>query len=276
MTDDPYPEIAHITRRSVGAAESTRASRSWWERSADDYQAAQDDFLRDAFVWGPEGLDEAQARLLGDPTSVTQARALEVGCGAAWCSRWLRQQGVTRVVGVDVAFRQLQHSLRIDDAEGFHVPVAQADVSRLPFADASFDLVFSAFGGFPFVPDAGAAVAESARVLRPGGRLVFSVSHPIRWCFPDEPGTRGLVADHPYFDRQAYVEQDSRGRASYVEHHHTVGDWVRAVAGAGLRLCDLVEPEWPADNDRVWEGWSPLRGRIIPGTAIFAAEKDSV
>nr|WP_184584224.1 class I SAM-dependent methyltransferase [Lipingzhangella halophila] len=270
-----YPQVAHVTRRPAGPEESTRASRIWWERSADDYQAEHGEFLRDAFVWGPEGLDETRARLLGDPAALSDARALEVGCGAAWCSRWLRLQGGTRVVGVDLAFAQLRHSRRIDGKEDVRVPVAQADALRLPFADASFDLVFSAFGGFPFVPDAGASVGESARVLKPGGRLVFSVSHPVRWCFPDDPGERGLVADHPYFDRDAYVEQDAQGRACYVEHHHTIGDWVRAIAGAGLRLRDLVEPEWPEDNDQVWGGWSPLRGRIIPGTAIFAAEKDA-
>ncbi|RNL82984.1 class I SAM-dependent methyltransferase [Halostreptopolyspora alba] len=275
MTDDLYPEVAHITWRPAGPEESTRASRIWWERSADEYQAEHGDDLRGAYVWGPEGLDETRARLLGDPASITNARALEVGCGAAWCSRWLRQQGVSRVVGIDLALGQLRHSRRIDEEEGVDVAVAQADALRLPFADAAFDLVHSAYGGFPFVPDAGVAVAESARVLRPGGRLVFSVPHPIRWCFPDEPDERGLVANHPYFDRAAYVEQDARGRACYVEHHHTIGDWVRAIAGAGLRLRDLVEPEWPEENERVWDGWSPLRGRIIPGTAIFAAEKDS-
>lgn len=265
--------VAAVSRRPVGSDESARASRIWWDRSADEYQAEHGEFLRDAFIWGPEGLDEAEARLLGDPVSLAGARALEVGCGAAWCSRWLRLQGVDRVVGVDVAARQLQHSVRIDAREGGRVPVAQADALRLPFADAAFDVVFSAFGGFPFVPDAAAAVAESARVLRPGGRLVFSVSHPIRWCFPDDPTERGLTVEQSYFDRRAYVEEDVQGRAVYVEHHHTMGDWVRAIAGAGLRLVDLVEPEWPEGNGQTWGGWSPLRGRVLPGTAIFAAEK---
>ncbi|WP_046470916.1 class I SAM-dependent methyltransferase [Allosalinactinospora lopnorensis] len=275
MTDE-QAEVAHITRRPAGADESARASRIWWERSADEYQAEHGAFLRDiGFVWGPEGVDEGNVGFLGDPGKLAGARVLEVGCGAGQCGRWLRAQGVAEVVGIDVSRRQLQHSRRIDEQTGHTLAVAQADAQRLPFADAVFDLVCSAYGAFPFVPDAEAALRESGRVLRPGGRLVFSVSHPIRWCFPDDPGESGLVAKDPYFDRRAYVEQDRQGRACYVEHHHTIGDWVRAVAGAGLRLHDLVEPEWPEDNDRVWGGWSPLRGRIIPGTAIFVAEKDA-
>jgi hypothetical protein len=40
-----------------------------------------------------------------------------------------------------------------------------------------------------------------------------------------------------------------------------------------LRLLDLIEPEWPADLTRAWGAWSPLRGRVIPGTAIYVCEK---
>jgi hypothetical protein len=42
---------------------------------------------------------------------------------------------------------------------------------------------------------------------------------------------------------------------------------------AGLRLVDLVEPEWPEGHERVWGAWSPTRGRVIPGTAVFVCEK---
>lgn len=60
---------------------------------------------------------------------------------------------------------------------------------------------------------------------------------------------------------------------SYVEHHRTVGDRVREVISAGLTLVDLVEPEWPARNGATWGGWSPLRGRLLPGTAIVVADR---
>ncbi|MDA8369677.1 MAG: class I SAM-dependent methyltransferase [Nocardiopsaceae bacterium] len=277
MTDDlTSPGIARVSRRPADPDESARASRIWWESAADEYQAEHGAFLCDTgFIWGPEGLDEAQARLLGDPRGLEGARVLEIGCGAGQCARWLRTQGVREVVGIDVSRSQLRHARRIDERTGTSVSVAQADAQRLPFADAAFDVVCSAFGAFPFVPDAAAALRESARVLRPGGRLAFSVTHPIRWCFPDDPTESGLTARESYFDRRAYVEEDAAGRAVYVEHHHTIGDWVRAVAAAGLRLRDLVEPEWPEDNDQVWGGWGPVRGRILPGTAIFIADKDA-
>jgi len=261
-----------VTRRDAAATETVRANRAWWDRASDWYQAEHGEFLRDdGFIWCPEGLDEADARLLG---SVAGRRVLEVGCGAAQCSRWLAAQGAT-VIGIDLSRRQLEHARRIDAASSspVRVTLVQADAAALPFGAGVFDLACSAYGALPFVADSGRVLAEVARVLRPGGRWVFSVSHPVRWCFPDDPGEAGLVARDSYFDRRAYVEQDESGVASYAEHHRTLGDWVRQIHAAGLRLTDLVEPEWPDGHDRPWGGWSPLRGRIIPGTAIFVCDK---
>jgi SAM-dependent methyltransferase len=159
-------------------------------------------------------------------------------------------------------------------ATGLAVPLVCADAAALPFRDEIFDLACSAYGALPFVADSAAVQREVARVLRPGGRWVFAVSHPVRWSFPDDPGPEGLVAAASYWDRRPYVEQDEAGRATYVEHHRTLGDRVREVVAAGLRLVNLVEPEWPDGLERAWGGWSPLRGRVIPGTAIFVCVKD--
>ncbi|CAL9496739.1 2-methoxy-6-polyprenyl-1,4-benzoquinol methylase, mitochondrial [Nocardiopsis dassonvillei] len=271
---DDYPAPGRVERRPVDAAESARAGRLWWDGAADAYQADHGGFLGEAdFVWCPEGLTEAAAGLLGDLDDLRGRRVLEVGGGAGQCGRWLRARGVREVVSFDLSFRQLQHSRLIDERLGLDLPVVQADAQRLPFTDAAFDTVFSSFGAFPFVPSADDALAEAARVLRPGGRLVFSVTHPVRWSFPDDPTEHGFTIRQSYFDRRAYVEEDDDGNAIYVEHHHTVGDWVRGIARAGLVLGDLVEPEWPEGHDRVWGGWGPVRGRVIPGTAIFSADK---
>jgi hypothetical protein len=91
--------------------------------------------------------------------------------------------------------------------------------------------------------------------------------------FPDDPGQPGLTASQSYWDRTPYVEvDDATGRVAYVEHHRTLGDWVALLAGSGFALKALLEPEWPADHDRVWGGWSRVRGVVTPGTAVFAAD----
>lgn len=256
-------------RRPASADESRRAQRSWWDAQADTYQGEHGDFLgADRFIWGPEGLDEESASLLGP---VRGLRVVEVGAGAAQCARWLRGQGA-EVVAFDLSAGQLRHSRRLDARTGVTVPAVQADACALPFAAGAFDLACSAYGAVPFVADVTALHREVARVLRPGGRWVFSVTHPVRWAFPDDPGVGGLRATQSYFDRTPYVETDESGQITYVEHHRTVGDQVRALAAAGFAVIDIVEPQWPAANAQVWGGWSPLRGALLPGTAIYVAE----
>jgi SAM-dependent methyltransferase len=259
-----------VSRRPVGADESRGANRRWWDDAAADYQSNHAEDLGEVkFLWGPEGLDEATAGLLGD---VRDRRVLEVGCGAGQCGRWLVAQGAV-VVGCDLSYAQLVHSVDLDHRMGVRLPTVQADACLLPFADASFDLACSAYGALLFVADSSAVMAEVARVLRPGGHWVFSLTHPIRWCFSDDPGPGGLVVRDSYFDRQPYVEERKDGSVAYAEHHRTLGDRVRDIVAAGLVLVDLVEPEWPADRTRSWDAWSPLRGRLIPGTAIFVCQK---
>ena len=265
------PEGVHPARRPVSEAETLRANRREWDAYADEYQATHGDFLGDVgFVWGPEGHQEADLGVLGDPADLAGCVALEIGSGAGQCSRWLRTQGAV-AFGLDVSERQLQHSRRIDEATGTVVPSVLATASRLPFADACLDLVFSSFGALQFVADGEQLLAEVARVLRPGGRFAFSVTHPVRWSLPDDDGEAGFQVTSSYWDRTPYVEEHEDGTAQYVEHHRTLGDWVALLAGEGFALTALHEPQWPEGLDRIWGGWGPARGRLLPGTAIFVA-----
>jgi SAM-dependent methyltransferase len=262
-----------VAHRPVDAGESQRANRAWWDADADDYLAEHGADIGEVdFLWCPEGVREADARLLGEPADLVGRRVLEVGCGSAPCSRWLATRGA-HPVGLDLSAGMLRHAAAQGAATGVAVPLVQAGAERLPFADATFDLACSAFGAVPFVAEPERVMREVARVLVPGGRWVFAVTHPMRWMFSDDPGPDGLVVSQSYFDRTPYVEVDATGAATYVEHHRTLGDRIRDVVAAGLVLEDLVEPEWPAGRATVWGQWSPQRGALFPGTAIFVCRR---
>lgn len=264
------PEPVGVTRREVDADGTVRANRHWWDADADSYHTEHGAFLGDAdFVWCPEALREQDARLLGE---VRGQRVLEVGCGAAMCSRWLRGQGA-RPVAIDLSAGMLRHARAAADRTAVPVPLVQADAQFLPFRAEAFEIAFTAFGAVPFVANSGRVMREVARVLVPGGRWVFATTHPIRWSFPDDPGPAGLTATMPYWDRTPYVEFAASGEPTYVEHHRTLGDRVRELVAAGLHLLDLVEPEWPTGHSQEWGQWSPLRGAILPGTAIYVCTK---
>ena len=131
-----------------------------------------------------------------------------------------------QVVATDLSAGMVRQGLDLNrkvTAPARPVPFTQCDAVELPFADASFDTVFTAYGAVPFVADTSRLMREVARVLRPGGRFVFSTTHPFRWAFPDDPGAGGLTITQSYFDRTPYVEADADGEATYVEHHRTRG-----------------------------------------------------
>jgi SAM-dependent methyltransferase len=260
------PPTAAVIRREVPPDVSARAARGHWDADAAAYQTEHLEVLGTAdLVWGPEGLREADARLLGD---VAGRRILELGCGAAQCSRWLADHGA-RVVGIDISRGMLDQARRFDGELGCSTPLAQADGRMLPFSDASFDIVMSAFGVLPFVADSEAVFAEVARVLRSGGRFALSVVHPFAWVFPDSPSSNDLTVQESYFDRRPYVEEDRTGAVLYTAHHRTIGDRVREIRAAGLVLDDIVEPEWVREDPTPWGAWSPERAKLIPGTAIL-------
>jgi len=279
-SDDPHAQATAllgtvgISRARIDSTTSARANRRWWDADAEQYHREHAEFLGvdspdGEFVWCPEGLHEGDWHLLGE---IAGRRILEIGCGSAPCSRWLAAHGA-HPVGLDLSRGMLERGRAAMDRGGPRVPLVQAGAEALPFADESFDAACSSFGAVPFVADSAGVMREVARVLRPGGRWVFSVNHPMRWIFPDDPGPDGLRATMPYFDRTPYVEVDADDIPTYVEHHRTLGDRVREIVGAGLVLIDLIEPDWPEWLEQEWGQWSPLRGEIFPGTAIFVTEK---
>src|SRR5699024_1899533 len=125
-----------VARVELGSADSEAASRLWWDADAEDYHATHAGFLgADArggdFVWCPEGLREAEARLLAPAGSLPGMRILEIGCGSAPCSRWRAAQGA-RPVGLDVSMRMLRYGARAMARGGPSVPLVQAGAERLP------------------------------------------------------------------------------------------------------------------------------------------------
>lgn len=258
-------------------AATSAASRTGWDAFAAEYQQEHGPVLGGAdgvrFIWGPEQVDEADVRFLGPAGSLRGAAVLEVGSGAAQCGRWLARHEGAQVVSSDISGAQLRHAQALQAAHPVapEVRLVQADADALPFADASFDLAFSSHGGLAFIEDLGPVFADLARILRPGGRVVASLPHPMRWVLPDGAAPEDLRVIRPYFDAEPYVERDEHGAAVYVEHHHTLEHLLSAVMAAGFVLDLVRELRWPEGNRHSWGGWTPDSGRLVPRTLVIGA-----
>src|SRR5207302_9416627 len=125
--------------------------------------------------WGISGIreDELGTRL-GD---VRGLDVIELGCGTAYFSARLAKRGA-RPVGVDPTPAQLATARSMQDATGIRFPLVEARGERVPLPDASFDLALSEYGASLWA-DPKLWVPEAARLLRPGGRLVFMTNSMI-------------------------------------------------------------------------------------------------
>lgn len=253
---------------SEAGDEIAAANSAFWSGYAPDYLAEHGEVLGEAeLLWCPEGWTEDEVGWLGD---VAGLDVLEVGCGAAQGSRWVAANG-GRPVGVDLSPGMLAAAREAGHAAGIEVPLVQADARELPFEAESFDLAFTAFGAIPFVPDPERIFAEVARVLRPGGRWVFTTSHPLRWIFADDPDPEHLRVVRPYFGADPYFEADE-GTLTYAEFQHTTEELVEGLHAAGFRLTALREPQWREGHTHLWGAWSPERAPFVPGTIMMAAQ----
>ena len=108
--------------------------------------------------------------------AVSNIDVLDAGCGHGWFADWLVRHGA-RVVAVD---RSAAMVALAQQRLGDRARVIQGDVSDLrdTLADETFDLVLSSLV-LHYVADLSAVFAECARLLRPGGALVFSTHHPV-------------------------------------------------------------------------------------------------
>jgi ubiquinone/menaquinone biosynthesis C-methylase UbiE len=130
---------------------------------------------------------EAQLGVLGD---VSGLDVVELGCGTAYLSAWLARRGA-RPVGVDLTPAQLGTARRCQDRFGIRFPLLDADAGNIPLPGASFDLAVSECGASLWC-DPSRWVPEAARLLRPGGRLVFHTTSVLAaMCAPEGPGACG-------------------------------------------------------------------------------------
>lgn len=246
--------------------------RAAWNRISSGYQA-EHQIPVDAAHYGPFLPSEAELGLLGD---VAGLRILELGCGGGQCSIAFARQGAS-AVGIDLSDEQIAFARRLAVEQGVHVRFEQGDAADLSrFAAASFDLVFSAYA-LQYVPAIEQCLAEAARVLAPGGRLAFSLDHPLREVFWDEDADEdSLVAVRSYWRRGPMEWQWTGGEARMRSFHRTVGDWVDLLHGAGLQVQRIVEPEPQFSNAEAisWSGSYDLEMvRLIPQTIVFVARK---
>jgi SAM-dependent methyltransferase len=213
-----------------------RRNRDDWDRNAPDWVKPGRELWSAAEpVWGVWRVPEAQVGMLTG--ELDGLDAIELGCGTGYVSAWLARRGA-RPVGIDISQAQLATARQLQQEFGVDFPLLHGNAEAVPYPDASFDFAISEYGASIWC-DPYAWIPEAARLLRPGGRLVFLVNSMLALvCAPDdadEPLSERLL--RPYFGlhRVEWPDDDS------VEFNLPHGERIALLHRSGFEIEELVE-----------------------------------
>lgn len=246
--------------------EHVRRNRESWDRDAENWvEAARRNWSRDEPGWGAWDVPERELGVLPD---VTGKDIVELGCGTAYWSAWLARRGA-RPVGIDNSERQLETARALQAEHGLEFPLLHGNAEEVPLPDASFDLALSEYGASIWC-DPERWIPEAARLLRPGGRLVFLANSVLAMlCFPDE-GALTERLQRP-LDRIHRMEWPGEG----VEFHLPHGELIRLLRATGFAIEALFELTAPssAEGTRfdVPAGWA----RRWPSEELWVVRKEA-
>jgi ubiquinone/menaquinone biosynthesis C-methylase UbiE len=217
--DTPDSVAANVATWTKANAEHTDAdaTRAW---------------TKDAIDWGVFGVPESEIHALGDVAGVD---VVELGCGTAYFSARLAKLGA-RPVGVDPTPAQLATARRMMTETGIEFPLVEAPGESVPLPDASFDLALSEYGASLWA-EPERWVAEAARLLRPGGRLVFLTNSVLVYVCAPAVGRVVEELVRPQRGMYRIKWPDSDG----IEFHLAHGDWIRLLRANGFEIDALHE-----------------------------------
>ncbi len=241
------------TRRSRHSASSSSGSvaepdyvainREGWTQANAEYtdRQAEGAWTQEEITWGQWSQPEREIGIIPD---VTGKDVVELGCGTAYFGSWLKRLGgARRVVGIDVTPAQLETARRLNEQYGLGLELIEANAEEVPLPDESFDLVFSEYGASIWC-DPAKWIPEAARLLRPGGELVFMRGTTLRiLCAPDEGKTTDRLARPQRGQYKLVWEDDDPG----VEFHPGMADMLAILRENGFQLLDFRELYAPKD-----------------------------
>jgi SAM-dependent methyltransferase len=248
---------------SEGRSGHAALNRRHWDEEAAGWHGplARGHWGRTEQCWGLWNVPESQVGLF--PDGVAGMGVIELGCGTAYVSAWLARAGA-RPVGVDLSREQLATARLMQGEFDIDFPLVLADAEQLPFQGGIFDLAVSEYGASLWC-DPYRWIPEAARVLRPGGRLVFVRRSPLFALCTPVGGRAEAVLLRPQFGLRQHRDGTS------VEFHLPHGEMLRLLRSCGFVIDDLIEIQAPEPAHRDYAEVSAAWAHQWPSEEIWKA-----
>lgn len=259
MDSPPQEELPDHVRRNRAYWDAM--AHEWVDRGRESWQSAEP-------YWGIWGIPESEAQLL--PDDLAGKDVIELGCGTGYVSAWLARRGA-KPVGIDNSPAQLETARGFQREFGIDFPLLLGNAEHVPFPTGSFDLAISEYGAAIWA-DPHKWIPEAARILKPGGELIFLGNSPwVMVCVPDfeSEGAATEAFRRPYFGMHRFEWPDSDG----VEFNLPTGEWIRLLRSSGFEIEDMIElrpaPDAATNYDWVSLDWA----RQWPSEQVWKARK---
>ena len=198
-------------------------------------------------------------------------RVVDLGCGFGWFCRWARQAGAAHVLGLDVSERMLARARATTPDPD--ITYTRADLEHLQLPEAPCDLVYSSLA-FHYIERLDALLAGVHRALVVGGRLVFSVEHPI-YTAPSNPGWSVDPAGRKTWPVDGYLNEGARSTdwltKGVIKQHRTIGSYLGLLLRCGFAISHVEE--WGPTDAQITAhpAWADERQR--PPFLLLAARR---
>jgi SAM-dependent methyltransferase len=222
--------------------EHVARNEAYWDGLAHDYVAdGRRKWESEEPTWGLFSVPESEVGML--PREIKGRDSIELGCGTGYVSAWLARRGA-RPVGIDNSEAQLATARTFQEEFGLEFPLLKGNAEEVPHPDASFDIAISEYGASIWC-DPYRWIPEAARLLRPGGELVFLVgSILLTLCARDdgnEPAGDELL--RPLFGMHQVEWPDEPS----IEFHLPQGKMIDLLRDCDFSVEELIEVRPPAD-----------------------------
>jgi SAM-dependent methyltransferase len=256
-------------RSCSGLTDYVEKNRESWTKSNAEYtdERAPIAWAREGIAWGMCKAPESEVQML---PQLEGKEVVELGCGTAYFGAWIKRAGAGRVVGVDITAAQLETARRMSEQFGLELEFVEANAEETGLPAESFDLAVSEYGASIWC-DPYKWIPEAARLLRPGGELVFLRNATVAvLCWEEEGEAIGDRLVRPQKGLRSITWADD-GTTEFQMGH---SEWIRLLRASGFEILDMVELYAQEDTqDHPYYAFDVEWARKWPWEEIWRARK---
>lgn len=254
-----------------------RIIKKWWNGASLHYQNIFK-IPVDNIYYGPYCPTERELKII-DVGKVKNKEILELGCGGGQSSIFLSKNGAD-CSGIDISEKQIQYAQELATKNNVKINYFVGNGENLKmFKDGQFDIILSVFS-LQYICNLDKCFNEVERVLKKGGKFIFSLDHPFYSVI--SPETMKIYCNYNYSSVNKKIKTSDMikkdkwkngNKSKFIFYFRKVSDIYKSLTAANFKVEEIIEP-LPYDKKGPWDKIysKKLAGYLSP-TIIFVALK---